>query len=98
MQATRVQSLTAEGPLEKGMVTHSSILAWEMDRGAWQATVHGAAKGLTRLSDCAHTRGIWYLSSPNRDGTHTLCNGRRKSQPLDRHGAWLHRKIDRIAR
>ena len=28
------------------MATHSSILAWEnaMDRGAWQATVHGAAK------------------------------------------------------
>ena len=44
MQATRVQSLTAEGPLEKGMVTHSSILAWEMDRGAWWATVHGVTR------------------------------------------------------
>ena len=32
-------------PLEKGMVAHSSILAWEnlMDRGAWQATVRGVA-------------------------------------------------------
>ena len=29
-----------------GMATHSSILAWRipMDRGAWQATVHGVAK------------------------------------------------------
>ena len=25
-----------------------------MDRGAWQATVHGAAKGWTRLSDFDH--------------------------------------------
>jgi len=32
-----------EDPLEKGMATHSSVLAWRipMDRGAWQATVHG---------------------------------------------------------
>ena len=27
MQETRVQSLSQEDPLEKGMVTHSSILA-----------------------------------------------------------------------
>ena len=34
---------------EKGMATHSSILAWRipMDRGAWQATVHGVAKNPT---------------------------------------------------
>ena len=30
MQAMQVQSLTAEGPLEKGMATHCSILAWEI--------------------------------------------------------------------
>ena len=35
-----------EDPPEEGMATHSSILAWRirMDRGAWQATVHGVAK------------------------------------------------------
>ena len=27
---TRVQSLDEEDPLEKGMATHSSILAWRM--------------------------------------------------------------------
>ena len=27
---TRVRSLDQEGPLEKGMATHSSILAWRM--------------------------------------------------------------------
>ena len=34
-----IQSLGWEDPLEEGMATHSSILAWKipMDRGAWQA-------------------------------------------------------------
>ena len=38
-----------EDPLEKGMATHSSILAWRipMDRGAWRAAVHGVAKSQT---------------------------------------------------
>ena len=30
LQETWVQSLGWEDPLEKGMVTHSSILAWEI--------------------------------------------------------------------
>ena len=35
-----------EEPLEEGMATHASILAWRipMNREAWQATVHGVAK------------------------------------------------------
>ena len=37
--------------LEKGMATHSNILAWKMDRGAWRAIVHGVAKRWTQLSD-----------------------------------------------
>ena len=47
-QETRVQSLDQEDPLGEGMVTPSSILTWRipMDRGAWQATVHGVAKEL----------------------------------------------------
>ena len=34
----QVQSLGQEDPLEEGMATHSSILAWgiPMDRGAWR--------------------------------------------------------------
>ena len=53
MWETWVQSLGWEDPLEEGMATHSSILAWRipMDRGAWQATVHGITKSWTSLSD-----------------------------------------------
>ena len=49
VQETPVLFLGWEDPLEVGMATHSSILAWRilMDRGAWQATVHGIAKRLT---------------------------------------------------
>ena len=31
-QETQVRSLGREDPLEKGMATHSSILAWEIPR------------------------------------------------------------------
>ena len=43
MQETWVQSLGWEDPLEEDMAAHSTILARRipMDRGAWQATVHG---------------------------------------------------------
>ena len=46
---TWVQTLGWEDPLEKGMATHSSILAWRipMDRGAWWAAVHGVSKSQT---------------------------------------------------
>ena len=51
LQETQVQSLSREDPLEEGMTSHSSILAWRirMDRGAWQATVHRVTKSQTRL-------------------------------------------------
>ena len=43
---TWVQSLGQEGPLEEGMASHSSILAWRipMDGEAWWATVHGSQR------------------------------------------------------
>ena len=41
--------LGLEDPLEEGMATHSSILAWRipMDRGAWWVTVQSVAKSQT---------------------------------------------------
>ena len=47
------RSLGWDDPLEEGMATHSSIVAWRitMVRGAWWATAHGVAKSWTRLSN-----------------------------------------------
>ena len=47
----QVQSLGQEDPLEEGMATHSTILAWRicMDRGAWQATVQRVTKSQTGM-------------------------------------------------
>ena len=48
-QETQIRPLGQEDPLEEGMATRSSILAWRipMDRGAWEATVRGVAKSQT---------------------------------------------------
>ena len=53
MWETWVQSLGWEDPLEEGMVTHSSLLAWRipMDRGAWWVTVCAVTKSRTQLSN-----------------------------------------------
>ena len=52
MQETQVRFLDWEDPLEEEMATHSSNLAWKnpMNRGTWQATVHGVKKSWTLLS------------------------------------------------
>ena len=52
MQETHVHSLDQEDPLEKGMATHSSVLAWRIQRTEEPgATVHGITKSWTRLSN-----------------------------------------------
>ena len=53
----KVQSLRGEDPLEEGIATHSSILAWRTptDKGAWRATVQEVAKNQTGLSMHAGT-------------------------------------------
>ena len=58
MRETWVWSLGWEDPLEEGMVTHSSILAWRipLDRRACWATVHGVTKNWPHwATKCAHT-------------------------------------------
>ena len=46
VEKTWVLSLGWKDPLEKGMASHSSILAWRipMDSGAWWTTIHGVAE------------------------------------------------------
>ena len=65
MQKTWIQSLGWEDPLEGGMATHSSILAWRisMDRGAWRVTVHHVAKSQTWLSDTHSEHSTRYWNS-----------------------------------
>ena len=48
-----VSSLDQDDPLEEGMATLSSILAWKipMNRRTWRATVLGDTKSRTRLND-----------------------------------------------
>ena len=53
MREIWVLSLGWEDPLEDGMATHASILAWRiaMNGGAWRAAVLRVAKSWTQLSD-----------------------------------------------
>ncbi|XDA84213.1 hypothetical protein R6Z07F_014036 [Ovis aries] len=77
MRETWVPSLGLEDPLEEGMATHSSILAWRipMDRGAWRATVHGVPKSRTRLTTAQHPSG-----SASKQPT---CQCRRRKRQRD---------------
>ena len=56
MQETLLQFLSQEDPLEKGLDTHSSILAWRipMDKGGWWASAWGYKESDTteQLSTC----------------------------------------------
>ena len=48
----QVRSLGQKDPLEEGMATHSSILAWRIpwtEQPHERATVHRVTKSLTRL-------------------------------------------------
>ena len=59
MQKTWVQFLDWEDPLEGGMATHSSILAWRipLNRRAWRPTVRGVADSdMTERLSTAHGR------------------------------------------
>ena len=53
MQETQIQFLDWEDPLEKGMATHSSSLAWRIpwteEPGRLQS-VHGVTKSQTQLN------------------------------------------------
>jgi len=83
MQGTQVWSLGWDDPLEEGMATHSSVLAWRvsMDTGTWRATVHGVTKSRTQLSDLASMQAphpyLWpYQHVKGRTG---ICNPSRRS-------------------
>ena len=52
-----MQEMGVQSPGEgNGYLLQCSYLKNPMDRGAWQATVHGVAKSRTRLGDGTGTR------------------------------------------
>ena len=64
-QETLVWFLGRKDPLEEGMTTYFSILAWRipMDRGAWRVTVHGVTKSRTWQSDWVqHNKLIYQIT------------------------------------
>ena len=57
-QEAWVQSLGQKGTLEEEMATHSSILAWRMNRGVWRVTVYGVTESWTQLKQLSMA---WYM-------------------------------------
>ena len=63
---TQFQSLSREGPLEKGMATHSSILAWRIPRTEEPGGLPSIwSQSQTRLSDLACTHAELYTYDPH---------------------------------
>ena len=82
MKKTQVRSLGQEDPLEKGMGTHSSVLAWRIPwteefpgtRNSWWATEHGVAESnmteRLRLS-LLHLSSFWCHLPSSGPGYHS---------------------------
>ena len=73
IQETWVRCLSWEDPLEEGMATHFSILAWRipMDRGAWWATDHRVTKTLCLVTESCHLSTYIYIYMERE--TESLC-------------------------
>ena len=61
MQDTQVQSLGQEDSLEKGMATHSSILAWRIPWTEESGRLHSpwGHKELDMTEQLTHTMAVW---------------------------------------
>ena len=81
---TQVRSLGWEDPLEEGMATHSSILAWRIpvDRGAWRAIAHGVVKTRTQLERLS----TYFFPIPTCHPTNWWHNGKESNCQCRRHG------------
>ena len=69
MQKTQVQSLGQEDPLEEGMATHSSILAWRIP---WTKEPVGYIQSMG--SQTVGCEGHFYFFSPQEDTWVIFCN------------------------
>ena len=95
MQETRVQSLGQDNPLEKGMATHSSILArripWTKDPGRLQSLelLGSAITELLKLPLSVHSAG-YIISFPFSLCLLLLFLSAIYNSSLDNHFAFLH--------
>ena len=65
MQETQVQSLGWEDPLEKGMYSGLETNTTNfIDRGAWQATVHGVTKSQIQVTQTHCAQFGWKMPFP----------------------------------
>ena len=67
MQETRVRSLGWEDPLEKGMATHSNVLAWRIPRTEEPAKLQSTGKLQSKELDITET----YTHTHTHTHTHT---------------------------
>ena len=68
MQETQVQSLGLEDPLEKGMATHASILAWRTPRTEELGGLESIGlQSQTLLSELNNTNLIFISESQKAD-------------------------------
>ena len=83
-EETHVRSLVQEDPLEEGMATHSSFLAWRIpwaeETGGLQSTV---SQSWTWLNDCARRTYVLPLTwcSGRILRCHTVVTGRLRVEP-----------------
>ena len=60
-----VRSLGWEDPLEEGMATHSSLLAWRTpwtaQPGGWRGALHSVTQSRTRLKQCSASARVFLM-------------------------------------
>uniref|UniRef100_A0ABI0NQZ3 RAB5A, member RAS onco family n=1 Tax=Bos taurus TaxID=9913 RepID=A0ABI0NQZ3_BOVIN len=75
VQETQARSLGQEDPLEKGMTTHSSLLAWRESHG--QRSLEGCSRGVTesriQLGNRHHPACWWFEGTSSLGGAPTVC-------------------------
>ena len=91
-QETQVQFLGWEDPLEEGMATHLSILAWRTPRTAWWATVHRVQRVRHNWSNLACKHMLYLERVDEPEGIHVGVPKGRSVNGEARHG-WHARGI-----
>ena len=86
MEETQVQFLGQENPLENGIATHSSILAWRIPWTEEPGSVHSVAKSSTRLSSFHLLRTVaWEIAFEDVEAPASKCFLARGSMHLGMH-------------